>query len=310
MFCIYVACGIKKSQIFNVHLTLKEFGAMWYTTIISAPSSVSAGIQYLAPFYGCSIGEYFRDNKLNALIIYDDLTNQAYAYRQMSLLIGRAPGREAYSGDIFYLHSRLLERASKLSKNLGMGSLTALPIIETQEENIASYIPTNVISITDGQIYLSKNLFKSRILPSIDINKSISRIGSKAQTYFLSQISSNLKEILRIYFDINILLQTGQVLNKIQKFQHKMGQAALAIWLQKEFRNTTYPEQYILCYMLTTKKICLTDSNSYITYIKNLFEKKHNFWLILILNKSQTYTSTNLQNFINYSITRVLNKNR
>lgn len=277
MFCIYVACGIKKSQIFNVQLTLKEFGSMWYTTIVSAPSSVSASIQYLSPFYGCAMGEYFRDNGLNALIIYDDLTNQAYAYRQMSLLIGRAPGREAYSGDIFYLHSRLLERSSKLSKKFGMGSLTALPIVETQEENISAYIPTNVISITDGQIYLSKNLFKSSILPAIDVNKSISRIGSKAQTRFLSAISSNLKDILRIYFNINILLQTGQILNKMQKFQHKMGKIALSIWLQKEFENVSYPEQYILCYLLTIKKICLNESKSHITYIKNIFNSKNKF---------------------------------
>jgi F-type H+-transporting ATPase subunit alpha len=166
---------------------------------------------------------------MDSLIIYDDLTNQAFAYRQMSLLIGRAPGREAYSGDIFYLHSRLLERSSKLSKKLGLGSLTALPIIETQEENISAYIPTNVISITDGQIYLSKNLFKNGILPAIDINKSISRIGSKAQTIFLSKISDTLKEIIRNYFEINILLQTGQILNDRQKFQHQLGKAAIGV---------------------------------------------------------------------------------
>ncbi len=307
IFCIYVACGIKKSQIFNVQLILQETNSMWYSIIISAPSSVSCSIQYLSPFYGCSIGEYFRDNSLNALIIYDDLTNQAYSYRQMSLLIGRAPGREAYSGDIFYLHSRLLERSAKVSKKFGLGSLTALPIVETQEENISAYIPTNVISITDGQIYLSKSLFKNSILPAIDINKSISRIGSKAQTFYLSKISSSLKEILRNYFEISILLQTGQILNKRQSYQFTMGKAALGIWLQSEFQNVNYIEEYILCVLLMSEKICIKYPNAHRNQIKILYEKKENIWISFLINKSQNSSNLKLQNFINKSILKIFN---
>jgi F-type H+-transporting ATPase subunit alpha len=195
----------------------------------------------------------------------------------MSLLIGRAPGREAYSGDIFYLHSRLLERSSKISKKFGLGSLTALPIVETQEENISAYIPTNVISITDGQIYLSKSLFKNSILPAIDINKSISRIGSKAQTVFLSDISSTIKEILRNYFEISILLQTGQILNKRQKYQYTLGKSAIGIWLQSEFQNVSYAEQYILCVLLNNNKLCSKKTTSHIASIKFNLYKKNNF---------------------------------
>jgi len=242
----YIGCGIKKSQLFNVNLILKGNNSMWFTTIVSAPSSVSCSIQYLSPFFGRAPAEYFRDSGLNASIIYDDLTNQAFAYRQMSLLIGRAPGREAYPGDISHLHSRLLERASKMSKYFGFGSLTALPIVETQEENISAYIPTNVISITDGQIYLSKILSKIGIIPAVDINKSISRIGSKAQYFFLSRITKNLKELLRAYFDTSILLQTGQVITERQKDQHLCGHCASATWKQREFQIITIRELVVL----------------------------------------------------------------
>lgn len=268
--------GLKKNQIFNVKLILQEHNAMWYSIIVSAPSSLSCITQYMSPFIGCTISEYFRDNTFDSLVIYDDLTNQAYAYRQMSLLIGRAPGREAYPGDIFYLHSRLLERSAKLTKNLGLGSLTALPIIETQEENIAAYIPTNVISITDGQIYLSKDLFKNNILPAIDINKSISRIGSKAQNNLLIIVSKNLKENLRVYFDLVLLLQSGQTLDKYQMNEFLIGKVSLSIWLQTEFNCTNLEEQIIFCDKINKDKICTTSPETHKQLIILDIQKKQN----------------------------------
>lgn len=182
VFCVYVGCEIRQSQIFHVLSTLKKKNAAWYTIILSATASDSALAQYLAPYTRMALAEFYRDNSMNALLVIDDLTNQAYAYRQMSLLIGRAPRREAYPEDIFYVHSRLLKRAAQLSKKFGYGSITAIPIVETQEENIASYIPTNVINITNGQIYLSSSLFRMGILPAININKSISKIDAKTQS--------------------------------------------------------------------------------------------------------------------------------
>ena len=182
MTCIYVAIGQKASTIANVVRKLEEHGAMEYTIVVAASASDSAALQFLAPYAGCTMGEYFRDRGEDALIIYDDLTKQAIAYRQMSLLLRRPPGREAYPGDVFYLHSRLLERAAKLSDALGGGSMTALPIIETQASDVSAYIPTNVISITDGQIFLSNDLFNSGIRPAINVGISVSRVGSAAQT--------------------------------------------------------------------------------------------------------------------------------
>ena len=181
VYCIYVAIGQKASTVATIVAELEANGAMEYTTVVTANASDPAPMQYIAPYSGCAMGEHFRDNGKHALIIYDDLSKQAVAYRQMSLVLRRPPGREAYPGDVFYLHSRLLERASKLSDDLGGGSLTALPIIETQEGDVAAYIPTNVISITDGQIYLETNLFNSGVRPAIDVGLSVSRVGGNAQ---------------------------------------------------------------------------------------------------------------------------------
>ena len=182
LYCIYVAIGQKRSTVAQIVKTLEDAGAMEYTTIVSATASDSAPLQFLAPYTGCAMGEYFRDNGMHALIIYDDLSKQAVAYRQMSLLLRRPPGREAYPGDVFYLHSRLLERAAKLSDTNGGGSLTALPVIETQAGDVSAYIPTNVISITDGQIFLETELFNQGIRPAVNVGLSVSRVGSAAQT--------------------------------------------------------------------------------------------------------------------------------
>ena len=181
VYCIYVAIGQKASTVAAIVAELESHGAMEYTTVVTANASDEAPLQYIAPYSGCAMGEYFRDNGKHSLIVYDDLSKQAVAYRQMSLILRRPPGREAFPGDVFYLHSRLLERASKLSDDLGGGSLTALPIIETQEGDVSAYIPTNVISITDGQIYLEKNLFNSGVRPAIDVGISVSRVGGNAQ---------------------------------------------------------------------------------------------------------------------------------
>ena len=193
VYCIYVAIGQKASTVAAIVAELESHGAMEYTTVVAASASEEAPLQYIAPYSGCAMGEYFRDNGKHSLIIYDDLSKQAVAYRQMSLVLRRPPGREAFPGDVFYLHSRLLERASKLSDDLGGGSLTALPIIETQEGDVSAYIPTNVISITDGQIYLEKNLFNSGVRPAIDVGISVSRVGGNAQIKAMKGVAGTLR---------------------------------------------------------------------------------------------------------------------
>jgi F-type H+-transporting ATPase subunit alpha len=193
VFCVYVAIGQKQSTVRLVQQKLKEAGALDYTIIISATASQTAPLQFLAPYSGCTMGEYFRDNGKHALIVYDDLTKQAAAYRQMSLLLRRPPGREAFPGDVFYLHSRLLERAAKLSDELGGGSLTALPVIETQEGDVSAYIPTNVISITDGQIFLESDLFNSGIRPAVNVGISVSRVGGSAQIKAMKKVAGTLR---------------------------------------------------------------------------------------------------------------------
>ena len=196
-----MAVGQKRSTVRQIEKTLEEAGAMEYTTIVAATASDAAPLQFLAPYTGCAMGEYFRDNGMHALIIYDDLSKQAVAYRQMSLLLRRPPGREAYPGDVFYLHSRLLERAAKLSDEHGGGSLTALPIIETQGGDVSAFIPTNVISITDGQIFLETELFNQGIRPAINVGLSVSRVGSSAQTKAMKKVSGSMKLELAQYRD-------------------------------------------------------------------------------------------------------------
>jgi len=204
MVCIYVGIGQKKSSVSFLSNKLKEFNSLFFSVLVLSGSSDSAALQFLAPYSGCTIGEWFRDNGMNALIIYDDLSKHAVAYRQISLLLRRPPSREAYPGDIFYLHSRLLERAAKLNENFGSGSLTALPIIETLSGDLSAYIPTNVISITDGQIFLEEELFKSGIRPAINLNLSVSRVGSAAQKKLMKTISGNLKFYLAWYKEVQI----------------------------------------------------------------------------------------------------------
>ena len=214
LFCIYVAVGQKRSSVAQVVKTLRDYGAMDYTIVVAATASEAAPLQFLAPYAGTAMGEYFRDNGMHAVIFYDDLSKQAVAYRQMSLLIRRPPGREAYPGDVFYLHSRLLERASKMNENYGSGSLTALPVIETQAGDVSAYIPTNVISITDGQIFLETALFYQGIRPAVNVGISVSRVGSAAQIKAMKQVSGSMKLDLAQYREMAAFAQFSSDLDK------------------------------------------------------------------------------------------------
>lgn len=235
VYCIYVAIGQKASTVAAIVSELDANGAMEYTTVVTANASDAAPLQYIAPYSGCAMGEYFRDKGKHGLIIYDDLSKQAVAYRQMSLVLRRPPGREAFPGDVFYLHSRLLERASKLSPELGGGSLTALPIIETQEGDVSAYIPTNVISITDGQIYLEKNIFNSGIRPAIDVGISVSRVGGNAQIKAMKSVAGTLRLDLAQYRELEAFAKFGSDLDKSTQAQLTRGERMVEILKQGQY---------------------------------------------------------------------------
>jgi len=233
--CIYVAIGQKMSTVAKVVSALEEAGAMDYTIVVCASASDPAPLQYIAPFAGCTMGEYFRDNGKHALIIYDDLSKHAVSWRQVALILRRPPGREAYPGDVFYLHSRLLERAAKLSDELGGGSLTALPIIETQAGDISAYIPTNVISITDGQIYLESNLFYSGFRPAINAGLSVSRVGGNAQIKAMKQVAGQLRLDLAQYRELEAFAKFGSDLDKATQAQLRRGQTMMELLKQDQY---------------------------------------------------------------------------
>ena len=235
VYCIYVAIGQKASTVAALVTELENNGAMEYTTVVAANASDPAPMQYIAPYAGAAMGEYFRDNGKHALIVYDDLSKQAVAYRQMSLVLRRPPGREAFPGDVFYLHSRLLERASKLSEELGGGSLTALPIIETQEGDVSAYIPTNVISITDGQIYLETNLFNSGIRPAIDVGLSVSRVGGNAQIKAMKSVAGTLRLDLAQYRELEAFAKFGSDLDQATLAQLTRGERMVEILKQNQY---------------------------------------------------------------------------
>jgi len=235
MYCIYVAIGQKRSTVIQIVEALKKAHAFEYTVVVAATASEAAPLQFLAAYAGAAIGEYFRDNKQHALIIYDDLSKQAVAYRQMSLLLRRPPGREAYPGDVFYLHSRLLERAAKMSKALGNGSLTALPIVETQAGDVSAYIPTNVISITDGQIFLETELFYRGIRPAINAGLSVSRVGSAAQLKTMRRIAGSLKLELAQFREIASFAQFGSDLDDATQQLLKRGSFLTELLKQPQF---------------------------------------------------------------------------
>jgi len=251
VFCIYVAIGQKGSTVAQVVKNLQDEGAMEYTTVIVATASDPAPLQYIAPFAGATLGEYFRDSGRHALVVYDDLTKQAASYREVSLLLRRPPGREAYPGDVFYLHSRLLERASKLSDDLGGGSLTALPIIETQAGDVAAYIPTNVISITDGQIYLLSNLFNSGIRPAIDVGISVSRVGGNAQIKAMKKIAGTLRLDLAQFRELEAFSRFGSDLDKATMQQLRRGERLVEILKQKQYSPMPIEKQVMIIYAAT-----------------------------------------------------------
>ena len=248
LYCIYVAIGQKRSTVAQIVKTLEDNGAMEYTIVVSATASEPAPLQFLSAYTGCTMGEYFRDNGMHALIIYDDLSKQAVAYRQMSLLLRRPPGREAYPGDVFYIHSRLLERAAKMSDEHGGGSLTALPIIETQAGDLAAYIPTNVISITDGQIFLETNLFFAGIRPAINVGLSVSRVGSAAQTKAMKKIAGPVKLELAQYREMAAFAQFASDLDASTKQLLNRGARLVEILKQGQYSPLTVPEQVVSVY--------------------------------------------------------------
>jgi len=246
--CIYVAIGQKRSTVAQVIKTLEDFGAMDYSIVVAATASDPAPMQYIAPYAGCAMGEYFRDRGRHALCIYDDLSKHAAAYREISLLLRRPPGREAYPGDVFYLHSRLLERAAKLSDELGGGSLTALPFIETQAGDISAYIPTNVISITDGQIYLETDLFNANIRPAINVGLSVSRVGGNAQIRAMRQVAGTLRLELAQYRELAAFAQFGSDLDKASQFQLNRGRRLTEILKQPQFQPLPVEKQIMILF--------------------------------------------------------------
>jgi F-type H+-transporting ATPase subunit alpha len=248
VYCIYVACGQKKSTVAQVVAILEKHGAMEYTTVVAACASDPATLQYVAPFAGCAMGEYFRDKGKHALIIYDDLSKQAVSYRQVSLLLRRPPGREAFPGDIFYNHSRLLERSCKLNDELGAGSLTALPIIETQAGDVSAYIPTNVISITDGQIYLEPSLFFAGVRPAINVGLSVSRVGGAAQVKAMKQVAGTLRLDLAQYRELEAFAAFGSDLDKSTQRQLTRGARLVEILKQPQYQPLSMEKQVTILY--------------------------------------------------------------
>ncbi len=272
VYCIYVAIGQKASTVAALTAELEANGAMEYTTVVAANASDPAPMQYIAPYAGCAMGEYFRDNGKHALIVYDDLSKQAVAYRQMSLVLRRPPGREAFPGDVFYLHSRLLERASKLSDDLGGGSLTALPVIETQEGDVSAYIPTNVISITDGQIYLETNLFNSGIRPAIDVGLSVSRVGGNAQIKAMKSVAGTLRLDLAQYRELEAFAKFGSDLDKATLAQLTRGERMVEILKQNQYVPMDVAKQIAIIFSAANGYLDDVDADKISDFEKGLFD--------------------------------------
>jgi F-type H+-transporting ATPase subunit alpha len=278
VICIYVAIGQKASTVAQVVKTLQDFGAMDYTIVVKATASDPAAMQFLAPYSGAAMGEYFRDNGQHALTIYDDLSKQAAAYREISLLLRRPPGREAYPGDVFYLHSRLLERAAKLSDLKGGGSLTSLPIIETQAGDISAYIPTNVISITDGQIFLTGDLFNAGIRPAIDVGNSVSRVGAAAQIKAMKQIARSLRLDLAQYRELAAFAQFGSDLDKATQAQLALGQRLTEILKQPQYQPMDVEKQVLIIWAATngfTDDVPIEDMLKFEAELLSFIENSH-----------------------------------
>jgi len=278
LYCIYVAIGQKRSTVAQIVRQLEENGAMEYTIVVAATASEPAPLQFLAPYTGCAMGEYFRDNGMHAVIVYDDLSKQAVAYRQMSLLLRRPPGREAYPGDVFYLHSRLLERAAKMNEANGNGSLTALPIIETQAGDVSAYIPTNVISITDGQIFLETNLFYQGIRPAINVGLSVSRVGSSAQTKAMKKVAGSIKLELAQYREMAAFAQFGSDLDASTQKLLNRGARLTELLKQAQFSPLAFEEQTVSIFAGTNgylDAIAVSDVTRYETQMLSHLHHDH-----------------------------------
>ena len=290
LYCIYVAIGQKRSTVAQIVKTLEDNGAMEYTIVVSATASEPAPLQFLSAYTGCTMGEYFRDNGMHALIVYDDLSKQAVAYRQMSLLLRRPPGREAYPGDVFYIHSRLLERAAKMSDEHGGGSLTALPIIETQAGDLSAYIPTNVISITDGQIFLETNLFFAGIRPAINVGLSVSRVGSAAQTKAMKKIAGPVKLELAQYREMAAFAQFASDLDASTKQLLDRGARLVEILKQGQYSPLTVSEQVVSIYAGVRgylDKVGVADVVKFEAEVLNEIRTKHSDLLDAIANEKE-----------------------
>jgi len=272
VYCVYVAIGQKASTVASLVSELESHGAMEYTIIVAANASDPAPMQYIAPYAGCAMGEFFRDNGQHSLIVYDDLSKQAVAYRQMSLVLRRPPGREAFPGDVFYLHSRLLERASKLSEDHGGGSLTALPVIETQEGDVSAYIPTNVISITDGQIYLETNLFNSGIRPAIDVGLSVSRVGGNAQLKAMKKVAGTLRLDLAQYRELEAFAKFGSDLDKSTLNQLTRGERMVEILKQNQYVPMDVEKQVAIIFAASKGYLDDIDADKVSDFESSLFE--------------------------------------
>jgi F-type H+-transporting ATPase subunit alpha len=290
VYCIYVAIGQKQSTVAQVVDKLREHGAMEYTTVVAANASDPAPFQFIAPYAGCAFGEYFRDSGRHALIIYDDLTKHAWAYRQLSLLLRRPPGREAYPGDVFYLHSRLLERAAKMRKEDGGGSLTALPIIETQAGDVSAYIPTNVISITDGQIYLESDLFYSGVRPAINVGLSVSRVGGSAQVKAMKKVAGTLRLELAQYREVEAFSQFASDLDKATQAQLARGSRLVEALKQGQYEPVAVEKQILIIFAVSNGYLDDYPVESVKKYEKELnsfFESKYSELLKDIRTKKE-----------------------
>ena len=297
MHCFYVAIGQKQSTVAQVVRKLEESGAMEYTTVISATAANPAPMQFLAPYTGVTMGEYFRDNGMHALCVYDDLSKQAMAYRQLSLLLRRPPGREAYPGDVFYVHSRLLERAAKMSDKEGGGSLTALPIIETQAGDVSAYIPTNVISITDGQIFLEGNLFNQGVRPAVNVGISVSRVGGSAQIKAMKEVAGTLRLDLAQYRELQAFAQFGSDLDAATQQQLTRGARLVEILKQGQYQPLTVEMQIVHIVAGdcgSCDDINVNEVTRYITELTAHFESTHSALLAEILDKA-TFKKSDLK---------------
>jgi F-type H+/Na+-transporting ATPase subunit alpha len=290
LICIYCAIGQKRSSIAQVVQTLNEAGAMGHTIVVAASASEPAPMLYLAPYAACALGEYFRDNGKHALVMYDDLSKHAMAYREISLLLRRPPGREAYPGDVFYLHSRLLERASKLNDEKGGGSLTALPVIETQAGDVSAYIPTNVISITDGQIFLETDLFNSGVRPAVNVGLSVSRVGFSAAIKAVKQVGSTLKLDLAQYRELAAFAQFGSDLDALTQKQLNRGQRLTELLKQPQFHPLTWQQQMVVLFAGTQgylDDLQVSDIRAFEDGLHETFEKSQQALMADLTRKKQ-----------------------